>query len=105
MALPTGLLEASKNYLDMTWTLTAEETAKLTGIIERGISRIDRYAGAAQDYAREGDAKALLLDYVRYVRSNALDEFETNYLHDLLALQMHTEVTADDTQPPENTDP
>lgn len=103
MGLPEGLLEAVKNYLDMTWTLTAEETAKLTGIIERGISRIDRYAGAPQDYTKEGDAKALLLDYARYVRSNALDEFEGNYLHELLSLQMYAEVP-DDTQSPEITD-
>lgn len=105
MDLPTGLLDAVKNYLDMTWTLTAEEENKLIGITQRGMRRIDQYAGVPQDYTQECDAKALLLDYVRYVRSSALDEFENNYLHELLALQMHTEVVSNDTQPAESPDP
>lgn len=31
MSLPIGLLDAVKNYLDMTWTLTTEEESKLAG--------------------------------------------------------------------------
>ena len=96
MALPTGLLDAAKNYLDITWVDTTNDI-KLAGILERGIKYLDRIAGAEQDYAIEGDARSLLFDYARYVRSGALDEFAGNYLHELLALQMSTEV-ADDTE-------
>ena len=94
--LPNGLLNAAKNYLDITWT-DADTDTKLTGILERGVAYLNRIAGVEQDYTVEGDARALLFDYARYVRSNALDEFSTNYLPELLALQMYAEVP-DDTE-------
>ena len=91
--LPVGLLEAVRNYLDITWVDTAGDT-KLTGIIERGIKYIDSLSGAAMDYSIEDKPRELLLDYCRYVRSNALDEFQTNYLHEILSLQISQEVKA-----------
>lgn len=103
MALPSGLLDAVKNYLDMTWTLTDEEEEKLSGITARGMAYIDRMAGKQQDYEKENHARALLMDYVRYVRSNAFDEFQANYLSELLALQMYQEVENYDSE--ENRDP
>lgn len=96
--LPNGLLNAAKNYLDITWQ-DADTDTKLTGILERGIAYLNRIAGVEQDYTVEGDAKALLFDYARYVRSNALDEFLTNYLSELLALQMYAEVPNDTESP------
>ena len=96
--LPNGLLNAAKNYLDITWE-DADTDTKLTGILERGIAYLNRIAGVEQDYMVEGDAKALLFDYARYVRSNALDEFLTNYLPELLALQMYAEVPNDTESP------
>lgn len=95
MALPEGLLSKVKNYLDMTWTLAEEETEKLTGIIEQGMAYIDFVAGYTQDYTKSGQALALLKDYVRYTRSNALDEFQTNYTPEILTLQMMQEVPSD----------
>lgn len=100
MAMPEGLLDAVKNYLDMTWTLTEAETDKLNGIIARGIAYINRVAGAEQDFTQEAQARALLMDYARYVRSNAFDEFEANYLPELLSLQMYQEVTDYDPESP-----
>lgn len=95
MALPEGLLSKIKNYLDMTWELSPDETEKLTGIIEQGIAYIDFVAGYKQDYAKSGQALALLKDYVRYTRSNALDEFQANYTPEILTLQMMQEVPSD----------
>ena len=91
--LPAGLLEAARNYLDITWVDAAGDT-KLTGIIERGMKYIDSLAGAAMDYSIEDKSRELLLDYCRYGRSNALNEFQTNYLHELLSLQISQEVKA-----------
>ena len=91
MALPEGLLEAVRNYLDITWTDAAGDE-KLSGIIARGMKYIDKVAGAAQDYMAEDKPRELLLDYCRYVRSNALNEFAINYEHELLALQIYEEV-------------
>ena len=93
MALPAGLLEAVRNYLDITWVDVAGDT-KLTGIIERGMKYIDSLSGAAMDYSIEDKPRELLLDYCRYVRSNALNEFQTNYLHEILSLQISQEVKA-----------
>jgi hypothetical protein len=91
MALPDGLLLEVKNYLDITWEDDAGDT-KLSGIIARGMKYLDSVAGEALDYTVDDKPKELLLDYVRYVRSNALDEFQINYLHELLSLQIAREV-------------
>jgi hypothetical protein len=91
--LPSGLLEAVRNYLDITWTDASGDT-KLTGIIFRGMKYIDSVAGEECDYTVEDKPRELLMDYCRYVRSNALDEFQTNYLPELLTLQIQKEVAA-----------
>ena len=94
MAEPTAdelLLAAVRNYLDITWTDASGDT-KLTGIIHRGMAYLDSVAGEALDYAVEDKPRELLFDYCRYVRSNALDEFQKNYLPELLTLQNQKEV-------------
>lgn len=93
MALPDGLLDAVRNYLDITWT-DADGDLKLIGIISRGIKYINSVAGTELDYTIEDKPRELLFDYCRYVRSNALDEFQTNYLPELLTLQISEEVKA-----------
>lgn len=85
------LLIAVKNYLDITWHDPAGDN-KLSGIIARGIKYINKVAGAELDYTVEDKPRELLFDYCRYVRSNALDEFLTNYLPELLSLQIEQEV-------------
>ncbi len=87
------LLASVKNYLDITWDDEGTNT-KLTGIVERGMKYINYVAGTELDYAIEDKPKELLLEYARYARSNALDEFQTNYLHELLSLQIQEEVKA-----------
>ena len=75
--LPSGLLEAVRNYLDITWTDYAGDE-KLSGIIARGMKYLDNADGSELDYTTEDKPRELLMDYCRYVRSNALDEFATN---------------------------
>lgn len=84
--LPPGLLEDVKNYLDITWDDEGTDR-KLAGIIAGGIRYLDRLAGEALDYTAPEDGRTLLFDYVRYVRDGALDVFEGNYRHLLLAMQ------------------
>lgn len=95
MPLPDGLLAAVKNYLDITWGDPDGDT-KLSGIIMRGMRYLDKVAGAELDYSVEDKPRELLMDYCRYVRSNALDEFQNNYLHELLSLQIETAVNDSD---------
>lgn len=90
-ALPDGLLEAVRNYLDITWT-DADGDKKLIGIIFRGMAYIDKAAGETCDYTAEDKPRELLFDYCRYVRSNALDVFQSNYLSELISLQNQKEV-------------
>lgn len=102
MSLPEGLLKDVRGYLDITWVDAATDE-KLTGIIERGIKYIDRVAGSALDYIVNDKPKELLLDYCRYARSNALELFQTNYLHELLSLQIGKEVEAYEIANPDTT--
>lgn len=92
--LPEGLLEATRNYLDITWTGDTAGDVKLSGILARGMAYLDLKSGTALDYTAEDLPRQLLLDYCLYAQSNALDEFDRNYLSMLLALQQREEVSA-----------
>ena len=71
-ALPDGLLEDVKAYLDVTWE--------------------DDKAGEHIDYLWPCDGRTLLMEYVRYARDGALDVFENNYQHLILAMQNNRKV-------------
>ena len=88
-----NIILSVKNYLDITWNDKATDE-KIKGIIQRGMRYLNRTAGAELDYSVEGQARELLFDYCRYVRDNALDEFQKNYRHELLSLQNAEEIKA-----------
>lgn len=88
-----ALLDEVKNYLDITWE-DSQTDLKLVGIIERGKKYLNRVAGNELDFDADDKPKELLFDYCRYVRSNALEMFQQNYLHELLSLQIESEVAA-----------
>ncbi len=81
------LLGDARNYLDITWW-DDETDRKLMGILERGMSYLDRAAGEEQDYTAEGHPRSLLFDYCRYARNNALELFEQNFRAELISLRM-----------------
>ncbi|MDO4285236.1 MAG: hypothetical protein Q4C60_07840 [Eubacteriales bacterium] len=82
------LLNEVKNYLDITWELTEEEAAKLSGMIKRGKAAISGRLGEYCDFDGETQEKTLLLNHVMYERAGALDEFWSNYRGEILSLQM-----------------
>lgn len=88
-----ALLDEVKNYLDITWE-DEQTDLKLHGIIERGKKYLNRVAGKELNFDVDDKPKELLFDYCRYVRSNALEMFQQNYLHELLTLQIQSEVSA-----------
>lgn len=90
-AISQKLFSAVLNYLDITWD-DAGTMQKIQGITTRGIAYLNQYAGAELNFMDEGNARALLLDYCRYARSNALEMFEKNYLSELMALRIETQV-------------
>lgn len=92
-----ALLDEVKNYLDITWT-DINTDLKVNGMIDRGKKYINKVAGKELDFDTEDKPKELLFEYCRYVRSNALEMFQQNYLHELLSLQIESEVDAYDTK-------
>lgn len=82
------LLTAVKSYLHITWT---DDDEMLTGFISRGKARLDDIAGTALDYEKEGQPRALLLDYCRYANAQALEVFEKNFSSELLTLHLDTQ--------------
>jgi hypothetical protein len=90
--LPEGLLDLVKNRLDITWSDPATDL-NISDSIARGIAYLDRAAGRPGDYMTANSAQMLLLEYCLYDRSNALAEYQDNYLHELLSLQIEAEVS------------
>lgn len=88
--LPSGLLEAVEAYLKITWQDAATDT-EVTGYINRGMARLQKIAGASLDFTAEDQPRALLLDYCRYARSQALEVFEKNFEAELLDLNFSTQ--------------
>lgn len=81
------LLSDVKNYLDITWE-DVEGDEKLTGILARGMAFLDGVAGKKLDYEAESLPRALLFDYTRYVRANALELFSQNFKQELITLRI-----------------
>lgn len=92
-SLPQELLSAVKNYVNITWDDEATD-AKIAGLIASGMVYLnDKYGGEA-DYTADGMPRTLLMDYVRYGLSSALDVFENNYQALLLGMQNGRRVSA-----------
>lgn len=89
--MPEGLLEAVKARLHETRSFAMSDN-DLIGIITRGMAYLDNLAEKTLDYTAEAAPRELLLEYSRYVWSDALDEFETNYLERLRRLQIDAEL-------------
>ena len=51
-----------------------------------GMAKLNDAAGAQIDYKKDLIARALLVDYCRYPNSHATEQFEQNYLGELIAL-------------------
>ena len=95
------LLAELKRYLDITWE-DVHTDAKLSGILSRAVTKLRSYAGNS-DLAFEAGSEELqlLLDMCRYVYNNASEDFETNYLADLImfrAKYMVEAVKADESE-------
>lgn len=79
-----------KNYLDITY-VDSEVDAKLIGICRRAEAHLRvmigdsdlKFAAAMPDQA----VLQLLFDCCRYIRSNALEEFDLNYASEIWALR------------------
>ena len=94
-----ALLEDVKRYLNAEW----EEDGKIVNLINAAKAYLDSKRGAPADYSQPGFPRTLLFDHVRYHRDNALDVFENNYRHLILAMQTERRADdADDEEEPES---
>lgn len=92
------LLVDVKRYLHINWQ-DADTDTNLTGMIKRGMARLQDIAGAPLDFAVEDQPRALLLDYCRYANSHALEVFERNFQSELLTLHFSSRVAAMESEP------
>ena len=79
------LLNKVKNYLRITWT---EEDDDVSDMIDRGIDYF-KIRGVDVNFNDHKVARQLLFDWCRYVRNYKADEYENNFLSDVLNLQMN----------------
>lgn len=87
------LLQDIKDYLHITWQ--DDKTDKnLTGMINRGMKRLQTIAGASLDFKAEDLPRELLFDYCRYANSQALEMFEKNFQSELMSLHIESQVAA-----------
>lgn len=80
------LLADVKNYLNITWEDLATDE-KIRGLIASATVYLDSKGGGALDYDADGLPRTLMMEYVRYMRDEALDVFENNYTALILAMQ------------------
>ncbi len=88
-----ALLSDALNYLDITWD-DIDTNRKVSGILARGMAFLDGVAGSPQDYTAEALPRALLFDYARYARENALSDFTDHYLTELNSLRIYNDAQA-----------
>ena len=91
--LPQGLMADVKNSVNFTWEDAATDT-KVSGLIASGMAYLNAKYGKEADYTADGMPRTLLMDYVRYGLSGALDVFENNYQALLLGMQNERRVSA-----------
>lgn len=87
------LLETLRREFAITYE-DKDEDARLTAYAQRGMDYLDRYAQTELNYEEGTQARALLVSYVLYARSQALDEYPANYRRDLLALRFEAARTS-----------
>ncbi|QNU66921.1 hypothetical protein EHE19_019185 [Ruminiclostridium herbifermentans] len=92
--MPEGLLNDVKTYLHITWQ-DAETDKNITGIIKRGMARLQTIAGVPLDFSVEDLPRSLLFDYCRYANSHALEMFEKNFSSELLSLHINNQVESE----------
>ena len=85
------LLEDVLNELDITFE-DEQIKKKIADILRRGKARIEYFAGESIDFHKNMQARELLFSYCRYGRSNAIGEFEHDFLSQITAFSIEMEI-------------
>ena len=86
-----SLLLELKDRLNITWD-EEETNRKLNIILKNAKATLDFKLGAIIDYALEGQEQELFLNYCRYVYNNCANEFDDNYLNEIMQIRQLYEV-------------
>lgn len=87
------LLDAILNELDMTYADEALRK-KITEIKRRGDGYLQSKYGDVIDYGKDMQARELLFAYCRYGRSNAIEQFENDFLSEITSLAIRGGIKA-----------
>ncbi|MBU9728273.1 hypothetical protein [Diplocloster modestus] len=87
------LIQDILNELDITHT-DQKLNKKMQDIINRGEGYLQRKYGGKLDYKTDMQARELLFSYCRYARSNAIEEFEKDFLSDITELSIRGAIEA-----------
>ena len=87
------LFDLVKGKLNITWS-DEDTDAEINRIIEDGQIEMRRKLGTPDDYdfATEGQERKLFLSWCLYEWNHASNEFDSNYLNDIMQIRQKYEV-------------
>lgn len=93
MSVSADLMNKIKRKLNVTW-FDPDTDARIEDIAESGIIAIRHKAGIPESYTFEapGQEQNLLLAWCLYEWNHSIDEFDGNYINDLLQMRQKYDV-------------
>lgn len=85
------LYETLRNELNITWD-DEETESRLTRIITNAVVTMNRKIGSDIDYSIAGPEQELFLAYCVYVYNNCANQFDENYLNEIMQIRSIYEV-------------
>ena len=80
------MLQEVKDHLRITWN---DEDAHIEGLIEESSAYLYSVTGRKEfDYSKDAQARLLLKERCRYVYNRATADFEPNFRHEIINLQL-----------------
>lgn len=85
------LYETLRNELNITWD-DEETESRLIRIIRNAVVTMNRKIGSDIDYSIAGPEQELFLAYCVYVYNNCANQFDENYLNEIMQIRSIYEV-------------
>lgn len=86
-----NLLQLVKDKLKITWEDENTDRELIT-LIDDAENSLNNKLGAAIDYTAPGQERRLFLNYCLYAYNNMENEFDNNYLNEIMQIRMLYEV-------------
>lgn len=89
----TDILDEVKADLYISWE-DENTDQRVINLIKRAEYRINDYAGCQVDYTEDLDARDLLINLVRYMYNSVTEQFEQNFMSEIIMLRARYRVAA-----------